>query len=142
MHIDNFIESFDYKEIEIRKYRIVVLALILSLLLFLLFNRKIINYYQGEIIIENDKIVTIINIEDFKEIKEKNIINIERTTFTYLIEKLENILINENNYIKATFKINEFPKDKLINNNIIEYKIIKDENNIFKIIFNLIKGDD
>lgn len=142
MHIDNFIESFDYKEIEIRKYRIVVLALILSLLLFLLFNRKIINYYQGEIIIENDKIVTIINIEDFKEIKEKNKINIERTTFTYLIEKLENILINENKYIKATFKINEFPKDKLINNNIIEYKIIKDENNIFKIIFNLIKGDD
>ncbi len=142
MDINSFIESFEYREINTRKYYMVVLFLTILMFIVLLFNYKVINYQSGEILIEDNKLIIITDTKNLENIVKNKKIIIERTTFTYLVEKIDNLYLDNNLFKKIIIKIDNFSKDKVINNNVIEYKIIKEEQNIFKYLFRIIKGDD
>lgn len=133
MHIDSFIESFEYKEIGIKRY-IQIVVLFLLVLLILIFSIKFNDYYKGNLFIEENNIYIITDLKNLENIKNKNKIIIERTIFTYLLDKIEDINIDNKVYKKINLKIDNLPKDK----SLLEYKIIMGKKNII----NIIKGED
>lgn len=142
MHIDSFINSFEYLDLNIKKYYFTTISLIMLILLFLVFNSNIVNYHKGDLMIESNKIVTIVDIKNLENITKNKKIIIERKTFTYLIEKIDNLYLDNSIYKKVTLTIKNFSEDKLANNSTIEYQIIKKRDNVFSSLIRIIKGDD
>ena len=81
-------------------------------------------------------------IDNLNNIMENNKIIIERNTFTYEIEKVEDYLYENTYYKKITINIKDMKEDKLIDNTIIKYKIITNKTTIFEYLIKTLKGDE
>lgn len=140
MDLVSFQKNFNNIEIDLKKYITVVSILIGFLLGVILFNNKIEEYYTGISKLSDKKIEVLINIDDLNKIKENNEIVIERNTFTYEIDKVEDYLYENNYYKKIIIKIND--EDKLIDDEIIKYQIITNKTTIFNYLIKTLKGDE
>ncbi len=140
MDLVSFQKNFNNIEIDLKKYITIVSILIGFLLGVILFNNKIEEYYTGISKLSDKKIEVLINIDDLNKIKDNNEIVIERNTFTYEIDKVEDYLYENNYYKKIIIKIND--EDKLIDNEIIKYQIITNKTTIFNYLIKTLKGDE
>ena len=142
MDLVSFQKSFKNIEIELKKYIAVVSILIGVLLGILLFNNNIEDYYVGISKISKKKMEVLTTIDNLNNIMENNKIIIERNTFTYEIEKVEDYLYENTYYKKITINIKDMKEDKLIDNTIIKYKIITNKTTIFEYLIKTLKGDE
>ena len=140
MDLVNFQRNFKNMDINIIRYIKVVSIFITGLFVILLFNNKIEDYYLGMSKIVDKKIEVIIDIDNVNKIKDNNKIIIERNTFTYEIEKIEDYLLENNYYKKIYLSINDIEDD--MNNQIVKYQIITNESTILEYLFKTLKGDD
>ena len=142
MDLVSFQRDFRNMEVDIFKYIKVVSILILCLLIIIIKNNKIEDYYFGISKVINNKIEVLIDLDRVHKIKENNKIIIERNTFTYEIEKIEDYLIENNYYKKITLLIKDIDKNKIKDNEIIKYQIVTNKETILEYLFRTIKGDD
>ena len=138
MDLVSFQKNFRNMDVDIRKYIKVVSILLTGLLVLLIFNNKIEDYYFGISKITDKRIEVIIDIDNENKIVKNKEIIIERNTFTYRIEKVEDYLVDNNYYKKITLLINDIK----INNKIVKYQIITNRSTIFEYLIKTIKGDE
>ena len=141
MKIEDFQESFNNKEINLKPYLIIVSVLLCIILVFMLINNRIKDYYIGTSKVKEEKLVTVVRNEDLDYLVNNNKIIIERNMFTYEIDKINEITYNNSLYNEVIIKVNELDKDLLIDNNVINYKVITDNISIFEYLFKVIKGE-
>lgn len=127
MDINNFIESFEYLEINIKRYFLVVIFIFIIFLISI-FTFKVNDYIEGNLFFENNESYLVLDIKEINKIKNNKKIIIERNTFTYLYKKIEN-LYQDNK--KVYIEVDNFPKS---NNEIYKYRIEVKKKNIFEII--------
>lgn len=142
MDLVSFQRSFRNREVNIYKYIKVVSILMTFLLAIIIFNNKIEDYYIGISKVSNNKLEVLIDLERVDKIKNNKKIIIERNTFTYEIEKIEDYLIENNYYKKITLLIKNIDKNKIKDNEIIKYQIVTNKETILEYLFRTIKGDD
>lgn len=138
MDLVSFQKNFRNMDVDIKKYIKVVSILLIGLLVLLIFNNKIEDYYFGISKIIDKKIEVIIDLDNENKIVENNEIIIERNTFTYEIEKVEDYLVENNYYKKITLLINDIED----NNKIVKYQIITNKSTVFEYLLKTIKGDE
>ncbi len=141
MDLVSFQRDFKNMEVDIFKYIKVVSILFLSLLVIIMHNNNIEDYYFGTSKIVNKRIEVIIDLDRINKIKDNNKIKIERNTFTYEIEKIEDYLIENNYYKKATLLLKDLDK-QIDDNSIVKYQIITNKETILEYLFRTLKGDD
>ena len=141
MDLVSFQRDFKNMEVDIFKYIKVVSILFLSLLVIIMHNNNIEDYYFGTSKLVNKRIDVIIDLDRINKIKDNNKIRIERNTFTYEIEKIEDYLIENNYYKKATLLLKDLDK-QIDDNSIIKYQIITNKETILEYLFRTLKGDD
>ena len=139
MDLVSFQRDFRNMEVDIFKYIKVVSILILCLLIIIIKNNKIEDYYFGISKVINNKIEVLIDLDRVNKIKENNKIIIERNTFTYEIEKIDDYLIDNNYYKKVTLLLKD---NKIKENEIVKYQIIINKETLLEYLFRTIKGDD
>ena len=139
MDLVSFQRDFRNMEVDIFKYIKVVSILILCLLIIIIKNNKIEDYYFGISKVINNKIEVLIDLDRVNKIKENNKIIIERNTFTYEIEKIDDYLIDNNYYKKVTLLLKD---NKLKENEIVKYQIIINKETLLEYLFRTIKGDE
>ncbi|MBR4672754.1 MAG: hypothetical protein IKO78_06135 [Bacilli bacterium] len=142
MDLVSFQKNFKNIEIDLKKYIAVVSILIVLLLGILLFNNNIEDYYVGISKISNKKIEVLTTIDNLKNITENNQIIIERNTFTYEIEKVEDYLYENTYYKKIIINIKDMKENKLIDNTIVKYEIVTNKTTIFEYLIKTLKGDE
>ena len=140
MDLVSFQRDFKNMEVDIFKYIKVVSILFLSLLVIIMHNNNIEDYYFGTSKLVNKRIDVIIDLDRINKIKDNNKIRIERNTFTYEIEKIEDYLIENNYYKKATLLLKDLDK-QIDDNSIIKYQIITNKETILEYLFRTLKGD-
>ncbi|WP_413854773.1 hypothetical protein [Candidatus Ruminimicrobium bovinum] len=139
MDLVSFQRDFRNMEVDIFKYIKVVSILILCLLIIIIKNNKIEDYYFGISKVINNKIEVLIDLDRVNKIKENNKIIIERNTFTYEIEKIDDYLIDNNYYKKVTLLLKD---NKIKENEIVKYQIIINKETLLEYLFRTIKGDE
>ena len=139
MDLVSFQRDFRNMEVDIFKYIKVVSILILCLLIIIIKNNKIEDYYFGISKVINNKIEVLIDLDKVNKIKENNKIIIERNTFTYEIEKIDDYLIDNNYYKKVTLLLKD---NKIKENEIVKYQIIINKETLLEYLFRTIKGDE
>ena len=139
MDLVSFQRDFRNMEVDIFKYIKVVSILILCLLIIIIKNNKIEDYYFGISKVINNKIEVLIDLDRVNKIKENNKIIIERNTFTYEIEKIDDYLIDNSYYKKVTLLLKD---NKIKENEIVKYQIIINKETLLEYLFRTIKGDE
>ncbi len=139
--IEEFQKSFKNLEANIKNYIIVVSILISIILLFMIINNKIEDYYfvQGEV--HNENIDIIVDMNNLNKITNNKKIIINKEIFTYKIEKIEDYIYNNIIYKKITISLSKGNKDFLIDNNIVDGKIITNRITLIKYLLKTLKGE-
>ena len=115
----------------------IYISLIVFVSLILILNIKYKKYFQTKAIVINDNVNYNLNIylspNKINIIKSNNSIIIEDKEYNYKIKSISKdyILSNDfNNYIEIILEVNLNKKDK-INNNILEVKLIENDQKLF-----------
>lgn len=115
----------------------IYISLIVFVSLILILNIKYKKYFQTKAIVINDNVNYNLNIylspNKINIIKSNNSIIIEDKEYNYKIKSISKdyILSNDfNNYIEIILEVNLNEKDK-INNNILEVKLIENDQKLF-----------
>ena len=142
MDLEVFAKSFQNREIDIKPY-IIILSIFLSILIVtIIFNNNLNNYYiiNGRVV--DKQIELIVNNDELNKIVENKKILIERNNhmFTYKVVKINN-LNNSNYLLSEIFLESELPDEYLINNNIIKLKIVTKKITIFDYLIKSLKGE-
>lgn len=144
MKIEEFQENFKNKEVNTKIYIKVVTILLGIILLIVLLNNSLIDYYKVGITISKDKLEIITSLNDINTITSNNKIMIERNIFTYKIDEISDY-INENSLykiIKIKIENDKGNADKfMIDNNYIEGRIITNRFTIFEYLIKTFKGE-
>lgn len=142
MDLVSFNKSFGNVEINIRKYILTVTIFICLLFIIVLFNNKIEDYLIIESKINNKKIEFITDIDHLDKITNNNELIIERKTFTYKIDKIDDYIYEDKLYKKVILVVDNLDENILIDNNVIKIKIIIDKSTVFKYLQKTLKGDE
>ena len=142
MDLVSFNKSFGNVEINIRKYILTVTIFICLLFIIVLFNNKIEDYLIIESKINNKKIEFITDIDHLDKITNNNELIIERKTFTYKIDKIDDYIYEDKLYKKVILVVDNLDENILIDNNIVKIKIIIDKSTVFKYLQKTLKGDE
>ena len=141
MDIEIFQKSFQTRDINIRPYLIVVSIFVSFILIIVLLNNKLEDYYicNGKVL--NQKVIVVVDSEELKNITENKKIIIERNIFTYKVEKINEIINNNSIYYELTLEFDRIPKHIFIDNNIIELRFIVNKMTIFDYLIKTLKGE-
>lgn len=142
MDLVSFNKSFGNVEINIRKYILTVTIFICLLFIIVLFNNKIEDYLIIESKINNKKIEFITDIDHLDKITNNNELIIERKTFTYKIDKIDDYIYEDKLYKKVILVVDNLDENILIDNNVIKIKIIIDKSTVFKYLQKTLQGDE
>lgn len=143
MSVKEYQGSFEIKDFECLKFSLVVFIFIIILSLIIIFNNNFYDYYNGVAIVEDDnKISTLVNVNDLDKVLNNGKMIIERTTFAYNVLDISNEFIEYGTdlFKKVVISI-ELDTSLNITNNYINYKIITGKDTIIKYVFKTIKGE-
>ena len=143
--IDELVNIDDYKELKIldssELYNfIVILIIVVLFLIFIVFNFNFECYYKNNAIYNNDEISLVVKVSDLKYITDNSIIVINDKNYKYKVKNIDTAITNDNGYYIQNVVINVYGFES-IDNNIIEFKILYDTKNGFKIIKDFILGE-
>ena len=136
IEINNFQKSFKNLEIDIKNYIIIVSIFISIILITICCIHKLEDYYfvKGEIKNKNISII----VSDLNKITDNKKIIINNKIFTYKIESIEDYIDNAYKIVNIDIGQN---KDFLIENNIVDGKIVTKEMTVFKYLLKTIRGE-
>lgn len=142
MNIETFQQSFQVREINYKSYLLVVSIFISILLIIVLLNNKLEDYYisSGKVI-DNNKLIFIVSGEELEYITKNKQIIIERNIFTYKVNKINEVTYANSLYYEVIIEFNKIPEDLFINNNIIKIKIVINRTTIFDYLIKTTKGE-
>ena len=139
MNIKVFNEIFINKIINKKKIIIVELIFIITICLIIAFFNNYYSYYSNEGEYKEGYIRTVINIKDMDIITTKKEIRINDEIYSYKVNG-----ISEEDYISSGYIYKEVYLEvndlKRVNNDYIEYKIIKDKETILNYLLKSLKG--
>lgn len=141
MDLESFQKSFKNYEIDLRPYLIVVSIFISIILVILLCKNNLKDFYVTKGIIKNSKTNIVVNIDDLDKITNNKKIMIGKNIFTYKITKINDLVIDNINYKEVILDINKLNKKYLIENNVIDAKIIINNTTIFEYLIKTMKGE-
>ncbi len=140
MDLNSFQKDFKNREISLKPY-ILVVSILLSIILTIMFiNRNIEDYYVTKATIKNSQLKIIVDINNLSKITDHNKVKIGKNIFTYKINKIDDYVINENIYKQVTIYVKKYD-NSLIDNNVIDIRIIVNSTNIFEYLFKTLKGE-
>ena len=141
MNLELFQKNFQIRDIDIKPYLIVVSIFLSIILIIVLLNNKLEDYYvcSGKVI--DEQLVIIVNSEDLNKITENDEIKIERNIFTYKVNKIDEVIYNGSVFYELTLEFDKIPKHLFINNNIIQVRIIINKTTIFDYLIKTTKGE-
>ena len=140
MNLETFQKSFQIRDIDIKPYLIVVSIFISLILIIVLFNNKLEDYYILNGKVKDNNVFVIVNKEGLDSINNNNKIKIERNIFTYKVSTINEIINNNLIYYEVILEFQRIPENIFINNNVIELKVIINETTIFDYLFKTLKG--
>ena len=141
MEIQEFQKSFRNREINIRPYIITVAILLSIILVIMIINNRIKDYYVGKALVKDNNLVILINNDELNKITTNKKIIIERNMFTYNIISINEMTYLNSLYNEVTIKVSDLDESMLINNNSINFKIITEEKTIFEYLLKVVKGE-
>lgn len=141
MEIEKFQTSFKNKDIDFRPYLITVVILISIILVIILFNNRLKDYYIGSALVKENKLELIVRREDLDKITTNKKIIIERNMFTYKVDKIDELTYGDSFYNQLVLSVYDLKEDLLVDNNVINFKIITDNTSIFEYLFKVVKGE-
>ena len=139
MNIKVFNEIFINKIINKKKIIIVELIFIITICLIIAFFNNYYSYYSNEGEYKEGYIRTVINIKDMDIITTKKEIRINDEIYSYKVNG-----ISEEDYISSGYIYKEVYLEvnnlERVNNDYIEYKIIKEKETILNYLLKSLKG--
>lgn len=141
MDIEVFQNSFNNKEINIKPYLFVVSIFIGILVLIIIFNNNIEDYYVNKGIVKDKELTLFVDINDISKVTNNKKIMIERDIFTYEVTKISDLLVDNNIYKEVNIKVDKLDKKHLLNNNIVDLKIIINKTSILSYLIDTMKGE-
>ena len=141
MNIETFQKSFQVREIDFKPYLIVVSIFISIILIIVLLNNKLEDYYISNGKVIDDKLSFIVTSEELTNITNNKKIIIERNIFTYKVNEIKEVMYGNSLYYEVIIELNKIPEDLFINNNVIYSKIIINESTIFDYLIKTAKGE-
>ena len=139
MNIRVFNEIFVNKYIDKKKMIIVESILVISLILLIIFNNDFYDYYNGKGEVKDNILSTLVFIDDIETLKNNNEIKINDDLYAYKIDSIEteNYVSNGFVYKIINIKVNDY---KDIDNNYIDYQIVKEKDSILNYFIKTLKG--
>lgn len=139
MTIKIFNEIFVNKTVNNKSMIIVELILIISLFTIILFNNEFYDYYIGKAEVKENTLSTLVFIDDIELIKNNKEIIIHDSVYAYKIKNIEdeNYVSNGSIYKIINISINDYED---IDNNYIEYKIVKEKDTLLNYFIKTLKG--
>lgn len=141
MDIESFQKSFKNNEINIKFYLLVVSILFSIILIIIGFNNNIEDYYVTQGIVNKENVKIIVDINNMDKITKNKKLKIGRDIFTYKILKIEDNVYNNNIYKEITINVENLSSNILIDNNVIELKIIINKTSALNYLIKTIKGE-
>jgi len=141
MNIEAFQKSFQIREINYKPYLIVVSIFITIILVIVLLNNKLEDYYISKGRVVDNNLSIIVDSENLNNITNNKKIKIERNIFTYKVNKINEVIYQNSLYYEVILELNKIPVDLFINNNIINLKIITNKTTIFDYLIKTAKGE-
>lgn len=141
MELESFQRSFKNYEINIMPYISVVSVFVGIILVILLLNNNLEDTFLTKAIVEDNKVNIVVSIDDLDKVVNNKKIIIEKDIFTYRVNKIENVVYQDNIYKSVILDIYKLGQDKLINNNVIDLKIIINKMTIFDYLVKTLKGE-
>ena len=141
MDIESFQKSFKNNEINIKFYLLVVSILFSIILIIIGFNNNIEDYYVTQGIVNKENVKIIVDINNMDKITKNKKLKIGRDIFTYKILKIEDNVYNNNIYKEITINVENLSNNILIDNNVIELKIIINKTSALNYLIKTIKGE-
>lgn len=141
MDIESFQKSFKNSEINIKPYLLVVSILLSIILIIIGFNNNIEDYYITRGTIDKENVKVIVDINNMDKITKNKKLKIGKDIFTYKILKIEDNIYNNNIYKEITINVENISSNILIDNNVIELKIIVNKTSAFNYLVKTIKGE-
>ena len=141
MNIEVFQKSFQIREINYKPYLIVVSIFITILLIIVLLNNKLEDYYicQGRVIDNNLSII--VSSDDLENITKNKKLKLERNIFTYKTVKINEVIYQNSLYYEVILELNKIPEHLFVENNIISVKIVINKTTIFDYLIKTAKGE-
>ena len=141
MDIEIFQKSFQTRDINIKPYLIVVSIFISFILIIVLLNNRLEDYYLCKGKVLDNKVIVIVNDEELNNITNNKKLIIERNIFTYKVEKIDEVINDKSIFYQLTLEFEKIPQHLFINNNIIDLKIIINRMTIFDYLIKTLKGE-
>ncbi len=140
MNLNSFQKNFQVRDFNIKPYLMVVSIFIVLILIIMIFNNSLDNYYICEGKIIDNKIKVIVDYQNLAKITNNKEFKIERNIFTYKVSEIKEIY-NDSYYFELTLEVNKIKDDIFINNNIIKLKIITNKSTLFDYFIKALKGE-
>ena len=139
MNISVFKDIFENRSIDKKRIIIVELIFIIILISLIVGFNNLYDYYNNSGELKENVLSTIVNVKDLEILTSNDSMIIKKEIYKYDVDS-----IDENNYIsnglifkEVKIKIENY---KGINNNYIEYQIIKDKETILDYFIKTLKG--
>ena len=141
MNIEAFQQNFQVRDINYKTYLIVVSIFISILLIIVLLNNKLEDYYISNGKVVDKSLSFIVNTEELDYITKNKQIIIERNIFTYKVNQIKEVMYANSLYYEVIIELNKIPEDLFMNNNVIKTKIIINKTTIFDYLIKTAKGE-
>lgn len=141
MNIEIFQKSFQIREINYKPYLLVVSIFITIILIIILQNNNLEDYYVCDGKVIDNNLLIMVNSENLESITNNKKIKIERNIFTYKVNKINEVIYGDLLYYEVILELNKIPEHLFINNNIIKVKIIINKTTIFDYLIKTTKGE-
>ena len=139
MEIELFQKSFKNQEINIKPYILVVSIFLFIIFIIIGLNNKIEDYYITEGTIKDKEIRLITNVKDLNNIVNNKKVKIEKDIFTYEVKKIEDYIVDNNIYKEVVISIKDY--SNLIDNNVVNLKVIINKTSIISYLIKTLKGE-
>ena len=139
MEIELFQKSFKNQEINIKPYILVVSIFLFIIFIIIGLNNKIEDYYITEGTIKDKEIRLITNVKDLNNIVNNKKVKIEKDIFTYEVKKIEDYIVDNNIYKEVVISIKDY--SNLIDNNVVNLKVIINKTSIISYLIKTLNGE-
>lgn len=143
MEINLFQKNFANREIKLKPMILVISIFIILIALIIIFNNDFYNYYSGKAIYTgNNKISTLVYIDDLEKITNSKKIILERTTFSYTVDSIdsEDFIYGDSIFKRVNLLIDDDDFNNIVNN-YLNYDIILGHDTIINYFFKSLKGE-
>ena len=141
MNIKQFQSNLKNMNINLVPYILVVSIFICIILLIISFNNKLEDYYVTDSLVKDKQLKIIVNVDDLNKITDNKKIRVGKDIFTYKVEKISDLVIEDNIYKEVMINIDNFDDKLLIDNNVIKLKIITNKTTILNYLLKTLKGE-